>query len=691
MAPPGVIAHITDRTPRRDPTDDHNRRRLAACTTARGCRPRRGTTKATSSRTSTRACSRPPGPTPAFDDRGWEHAQVVGPHPDEPWTAPRRRSARTIVEQRVEARDVSRRLANGDYVADFGSVIAATPAITLRHGQAGPRRARCSGFRARPDGQRLDDARHAGDRHARRLHRARRRADAAPVRLSRVPLPRADRHPHETLTAARRDRRTPATPRCPTIGRELVLVVVAILDAIWELARHSALYGSQEQFVDTPTREKGQFVGTRRTSRASPRSRSASASSRGRRCATSPARRRKFWPDGRVNAVYPNSDGGRDIPDFTEDYVGWVLAATTRRRAIAPRSPRSIPTSRNSPTTSPAPIEPQPVSSRTCRAAAATTRAASSTGRSRCATATTSRSPALTTVNILADRRLPRRRRGGAGAAPPGIRGEGPASTRRPAHERGQRPIAPFRRCLHRRAPRRRHAEHPRVAAGERVRARGGHRAGDAIAPPSCTRSSSLGMAHGSRHRGCAARRAARVGKRSGARRPRQQREDPGLGADPRPGATFTWESWNARDVPGDSESHAWGSTVLPALIDRVLGVRVAAPGASRVDVRTAAQDDRESRRGPARDRTRRRSRWRGIAPTRGTSRSSSPFPTTSSRACISRPSSPAYVREGGHALGSVNGVKVDSVGSGTVRLAVGSGRYTFARGTSRARPTAPG
>jgi alpha-L-rhamnosidase len=50
-------------------------------------------------------------------------------------------------------------------------------------------------------------------------------------------------------------------------------------------------------------------------------------------------------------------------------------------------------------------------------------------------------------------------------------------------------------------------------------------------------------------------------------------------------GATFTWESWNARDVPGDSESHGWGSTVLPVLQSDVLGVHVVAPGAARIEV----------------------------------------------------------------------------------------------------------
>ena len=50
-------------------------------------------------------------------------------------------------------------------------------------------------------------------------------------------------------------------------------------------------------------------------------------------------------------------------------------------------------------------------------------------------------------------------------------------------------------------------------------------------------------------------------------------------------GATFTWESWNARDVPGDSESHGWGSAMLAVVQSDLLGVRFEAPGAARIVV----------------------------------------------------------------------------------------------------------
>ena len=51
-------------------------------------------------------------------------------------------------------------------------------------------------------------------------------------------------------------------------------------------------------------------------------------------------------------------------------------------------------------------------------------------------------------------------------------------------------------------------------------------------------------------------------------------------------GATFTWESWDARQT-GDSESHGFGAGVLVVLQADILGVDIAAPGASQVDIST--------------------------------------------------------------------------------------------------------
>jgi alpha-L-rhamnosidase len=97
------------------------------------------------------------------------------------------------------------------------------------------------------------------------------------------------------------------------------------LDAVFELALHSTRYGSQEHFVDTPTREQGQFTyDAYQISRAAMRA-------FGERDLTQRALREfaqsqvKFHADtGKVNAVYPNGDGKRDIPDWTQSWPIWA-------------------------------------------------------------------------------------------------------------------------------------------------------------------------------------------------------------------------------------------------------------------------------------------------------------------------------------------------------------------------------
>lgn len=50
-------------------------------------------------------------------------------------------------------------------------------------------------------------------------------------------------------------------------------------------------------------------------------------------------------------------------------------------------------------------------------------------------------------------------------------------------------------------------------------------------------------------------------------------------------GATFTWEVWQPSDMNGDSMSHGWGSNVLVALQQYLLGVRPTSPGFATFDV----------------------------------------------------------------------------------------------------------
>ncbi|WP_258229220.1 glycoside hydrolase family 78 protein, partial [Arthrobacter sp. HMWF013] len=102
----------------------------------------------------------------------------------------------------------------------------------------------------------------------------------------------------------------------------------ATLDAVFGLLRDSALYGVQEQFVDTPTREKGQFLGDAVNISY------ATMALFGEHAYTAQALREfgwsagRYWTDGedlgRYNAVYPNGDGKRDIPDFSLMMPEWA-------------------------------------------------------------------------------------------------------------------------------------------------------------------------------------------------------------------------------------------------------------------------------------------------------------------------------------------------------------------------------
>ena len=97
----------------------------------------------------------------------------------------------------------------------------------------------------------------------------------------------------------------------------------ATLNQVWHF---QTLYsrGSAGTILDTPTREKGRVLvdslneslvamaayGERKLTRRTLHEFLDSQT--------------QYWPDGRLNAVYPNGDGARDIPDFTQAYLVWV-------------------------------------------------------------------------------------------------------------------------------------------------------------------------------------------------------------------------------------------------------------------------------------------------------------------------------------------------------------------------------
>jgi alpha-L-rhamnosidase len=141
-------------------------------------------------------------------------------------------------------------------------------------------------------------------------------------------------------------------------------------------------------------------------------------------------------------------------------------------------------------------------------------------------------------------------------------------------------------------------------------------------------------------------------------------------------GATFTWEAWDAR-VTGDSESHGWGAAIIPPLLEDILGVRIAAPGAAQVDVRTppltmSAHGVVATQRGPV-----------AISWTRGAAGFSLTVDIPANMtATVHLPArAAALVRESGRPLDGDPGVVSTHAAGGDVVVTIGSGDYEFRAG----------
>ena len=257
---------------------------------------------------------------PGYDTTGWVGPTVLGPVGTSPFTA--LYAQRTRVSEHPVAPVSLKVLDDGAVVADFGKVIAARPVVTFRAGVEGRTVPMHVGYLLDADG-------HVSTTHGTQY------TDLSFVYTQRGGTQRFDPYtylgfrylqidgPGEPLgpaqvTAQARHATMPSLPPATFSTSD------PGLDAVWELCTHSALYASHEQFVDTPTRQKGQYscdganesmaimraYGDQNLSWQALRDFSRSQA--------------RFWPDGRISDIYPDGNGPQDIPDFTELYPEWV-------------------------------------------------------------------------------------------------------------------------------------------------------------------------------------------------------------------------------------------------------------------------------------------------------------------------------------------------------------------------------
>ena len=257
---------------------------------------------------------------PAFNDAAWSATTVLGPVATPPFGG--MVAQRTHISEQVVTPVSVRTLANGSVVADFGAIYAARPSVRLTNAQSGRTIAMHVGYALDPNGQ-VSTTHATQGTNLSYSYITRRGAQVfEPLTFLGFRYLQID-NPGETLG---RDQvfAIASHAAMPTTAPATFATSVPMLDSVWKLNARSCLYCTHEQFVDTPTREKGPFVwDSSNESEAIVRAYGdQNMSWQGLRDVTRGQAR--YWPDGRVNAVYPNGDGARDIPIFTERYPEWV-------------------------------------------------------------------------------------------------------------------------------------------------------------------------------------------------------------------------------------------------------------------------------------------------------------------------------------------------------------------------------
>lgn len=258
---------------------------------------------------------------PGFDASSWAAPEVIGKHPAGVFTH------LVGAESRVMATLLPavslKTLSDGAVVADFGKVMSARPVVHFKSGVAGRNLSLLTGYRLLGDGhvsteklatQGVDMSfsytQAGGDETFRPFtHLAWRYLQIAA--------------PGETLTADAVQASIEHTD-APVARAATFESSDETLNQVFTLVQRSALYSGAYQFVDTPSREKGQFLGDASNISFATMAGFAERNLTRQGLLQFANSQTRYWPDGRLNAVYPNGDGKRDIPDFTEMYVAWA-------------------------------------------------------------------------------------------------------------------------------------------------------------------------------------------------------------------------------------------------------------------------------------------------------------------------------------------------------------------------------
>jgi len=256
---------------------------------------------------------------PAFDDRTWAAASVIGAHPTIPFTG-LQPDLTELVEQTIKPLSV-KKIGKDCYVIDLGKIYAGVPSIAFTGGVAGDTVSMHGGFILDPDGKVSKKVNQSTDLSYQFVLNGQ-RATFQPIVYLGYRYLQVDHSPME-LTAGNVRFITRYFELQPE--RAQFQSSNTMLNQVWQLMTHSLALGAQESFVDTPTREKGAFLGDGWSQSV------VTMSTMGERALTLRVllefldSQEQYWSqEGALNSVYPNVDGKRDIPDYTQQYLLWV-------------------------------------------------------------------------------------------------------------------------------------------------------------------------------------------------------------------------------------------------------------------------------------------------------------------------------------------------------------------------------
>lgn len=263
---------------------------------------------------------------PGFDDSSWSAVDVIGPVPTDPWVNAPQPDLTRIVQRELTPVSITPLVGvQGGYMVDLGKVHAGMPRVTFTGGNPGDLVTMRGGYMLGDDGK----INPRGNQNTDLSFFAELNGDTftyAPTEYIGLRYIQVENSP------------MPVTPenfkfieRFSWLDESLSSFESSdrTLNDVWSLMKRSLIIAAHEEYVDTPSREKGGFLGDAAIMST------VSMPVYGERLLTHRqfheylTSMEQFWstPEtnrGRINAVYPNNDRGRDIPDYTQAFLLWV-------------------------------------------------------------------------------------------------------------------------------------------------------------------------------------------------------------------------------------------------------------------------------------------------------------------------------------------------------------------------------